>query len=261
VSLGRRISIVRAAVGSMNSRIVLLTLISTFLLFALVVAASAQTRTVGVSVGNKFRYSFIISWSSNDPSATPPSSLVENNNTEWMEISVIGISGTNVTGQTIQHYKNGTETTMDVWIDLNTGPSGNTLPYFISANLAAGDSAYTSFPFNNTWIINETVSRTYLNGARDTNHINATASSETQSFPTNMYWDKSTGVFVELMQEATNKTDAYTATSLFDIQIISPDLGTIPEFPAWISVLLILIALTSAKTVIARQRHPTKTLR
>lgn len=239
----------------MNRRLVLLTLISMFLLFALVVAASAQTRTVGVSVGNKFRYSVNISWTSDDPNATPPSSLVDNNNTEWMEISVTGISGTNITGQTIQHYKNGTETTTDVWIDLNSGPSGNTAPYFISANLATGDSAYTSFPFNTTWIINETVSRTYLSSARDTNHINATASSGTQSFPTNMYWDKSTGVFVEFMQEATNHTDIYTETSLFDVQIISPDLGTIPEFPAWVSALLILVALTLATMVTTRQRH------
>jgi len=43
----------RAASDNVNSRIVLLTSISTFLLLALVVAASAQTRTVGVSVGNK----------------------------------------------------------------------------------------------------------------------------------------------------------------------------------------------------------------
>lgn len=259
MSLGRKISIAHAAVGSMNSRIVLLTLISTLLLFALVVAASAQIRVVGVSVGNKFRYSFNISWSSNDPSATPPSSLVDNNNTEWMEISVTGISGTNITGQTIQHYKNGTETTADVWVDVDTGPSA--LPYFISANLAAGDSAYTSFPFNTTWIMNETVPRAYFFGARDTNHMNTTASSGTQSFPTNMYWDKSTGVFVEFLQEATNKTDAYTATSLIGIQIISSDLWTVPEFPTWISALLTLIALTSATMVIARQRHSKSSFR
>ncbi len=43
----------------MNCRIVLLSLISAFLLLAFVVEASAQTRTVGVSVGNTFTYSAI----------------------------------------------------------------------------------------------------------------------------------------------------------------------------------------------------------
>ncbi len=119
----------------MNSRIVLLNLISTFLLLALVVAASAQTRTVGVIVGNKFRYSFAASWSSDDPSATPPSYLVDFNDTQWLEITITAISGTNITGQTTAHYKNGTENTGGVWVDVNTGPGNNVVSLFISAHL------------------------------------------------------------------------------------------------------------------------------
>ena len=95
----------------MNSRIVLLSLTATFLLFALVVAASAQTRTVGVSVGNTFTYGVTASWSSNDTTATPPSYIVDANNTQSGELSITAISGTNVTVQTTTLYKNSTETT------------------------------------------------------------------------------------------------------------------------------------------------------
>jgi hypothetical protein len=239
----------------MNSRIMLLNLISTFLLLALVVAASAQTRTVGVSVGNKFRYSVTVNWSSNDPSSKPSSYLVDANNTQWLEVTITAISGTNITGQTTKHYKNGTEITMGGWVDVNTGGGENITSVIISANLAAGDSVYPSSPYN----INETVPRTYLSGVRDTNHLNTTYSSGTQSYPSNLYWDKSTGVGVEQLQEATNKTGTYTTTASLDTQIISSDVWNVPEFPTWTPTLLILIALTSAIIVIARQRQPART--
>jgi hypothetical protein len=240
----------------MNSRIVLLNLISTFLLLALAVATSAQTRTVGVIVGNKFRYSFAASWGSNDPSATPPSYLVDFNDTQWFEITISAISGTNITGQTTAHDKNGTENTGGVWLDVNTGPSKNVVSFFISANLVPGDSVYTSSPYN-TWKINETVPRAYLSGVRETNHFNMASSSGTYSSSNNVYWDNSTGVLVEVLVETTNQTSAYTTTWSEDIQIISSNVSgwTVPEFPTWTPALLILIALTSATIVIARQRQ------
>jgi hypothetical protein len=244
----------------MKGRILLLNLISTFLLLALVMAASAQTRTVGVSVGNKFRYSATVSWSSNDPNATPPSYLVDINDTQWLEVTITTISSTHTTGQITRHYKNATETTPGGWIDADTGNGENLTAFVISANLAAGDSVYTSSPYN-TWIINETVPRTYLSGVRDTNHLNITSSSGTESYRSNFYWDKSTGASVETLQETTNQTDAYTTTWSSDFQIISSDVWTIPEFPTWPLLPLILIALTSATMVIARQRQPKRPFR
>lgn len=235
----------------MNSRIVFFTLISTFLLFALVVEASATTRTVGVSVDDKFRFGIIVSWSSNDPSAKPPSGLVDANNTEWGEFTVTGISGTNITGQETTHYKNGTEITTGGWIDVNTG-GGNATMFIISANLAKGDSLYTSS--YSSWFINETVPRTYSSSVRETNHLNLTSSSGTVSGHYNMYWDKTTGVLVEQLQEITNQTGTYTTTWSEDVQIISSTVWIVPEFPAWTSA-LILIAVTSATIVIARQRQ------
>jgi hypothetical protein len=234
----------------MNGRIVLLNLMATFLLLALVGAASAQTRTVGVSVGNKFRYSIVVSWNSTDPSAKPSSNLVEDNNTQWVEVNVTGISGTTITTQGTYHYKNDTEMTTGGWKDVNTG-AGNMSAFVISANLTAGDSVYAS----PSWIINETVPRTYSGVERDTNHSNMTSSSGTQITGYNMYWDKSTGVLVETLQETTNQTGAYTTTWSEDFQIISSDVWTVPEFPAWTPALLILIVLTSATIVIARQRQ------
>ena len=244
----------------MNIRIALLNLIATFLLLALVMEASAQPRTVGVSVGNTFTYSPTVSWSSNDSTATPPSYLVEFNDTQWEEFTVTAISGTNITMQATTDYKNGTEITTGGWVDVNTGDTENMSEEVISANLAARDSVYTSSPYN-SYVINDTVIRTYLSGERDTNHINL-ASSGTPSYSNDLYWDKTTGVLVEVVQDVTNQTGGYTTTWSLDIQITSSNVWTVvPEFPTWTSTLLIFIAFTSATIAIAGQKQPKRTFR
>jgi hypothetical protein len=239
----------------MGKKIVLSTLILLFFLFATVMKVSAQTRTVGVRVGNSFKYSVSVNWSSNDPNATPDSNLVNDNNTLWGELTITGISGTNITVQSTTDYKNGTEVTMGGWKDVNTGATNmSMLPSIISANLTAGDSVYASSSYT-SWIINETVSRTYSDVTRDTNHMNIPPSNNTQNTAYDFYWDKSTGVFIETLLENTNQTGTYTTTWSEDVQIISSTNWTVPEFPEWTSALLILIAVTSATIVITRQRQ------
>src|SRR5512136_2450538 len=121
----------------MKGKIALFNLLSLFLVFAPVVIASAQTRTVGVSIGNKWRWDSTANWSSDDPNATIPYYLADVNDTEWSEITITAISDTNVTGQGTKHYWNGTETTMDGWVDVDTG-EGNLTLFLISANLTVG---------------------------------------------------------------------------------------------------------------------------
>jgi hypothetical protein len=240
----------------MNNRIVSLSLMLTFLLFALATAASAQTRVAGVSVGNKFKYSLSVSWGSNDPNATPSQDIIDQNNTEWAQLEVTAVSGTNITAQMTAHYKNGTgDATRGGSIDVNTGVGQNFTGFVISANLGVGDSLYNSSTFN-AMIINDTMSRSYASGARATNHINVTmpiGGGVNQTV--NDYWDKSTGVLVEGLIETVNQTATYTTTSLVHIQITSSDVWTVPEFPTWAPVLLILIVITSGTMIIAKQRR------
>jgi hypothetical protein len=248
----------------MNRRTVLLNLISTLLLFALVVAASAQTRTPAVSAGNTFTYSYTVNWNSNDPNATVPSDLVGINETQWAKVSVTAVSGTNVTGTLTTHYKNGTETTNDGWVDVDTG-DGNLTTLFISAGLVPGDSMYTGVQFN-TYFINETVPRTYPGGARDTNHINVTSASSSSiignlSDTTNFYWDQSTGALVELSTAKSNQTGTYLTTWSEEMQITDSNVWTVPEFPTLTVTLITLIALTSVTVLIARQRQHRRPLR
>ena len=245
----------------MGKKIVLSILVLLFLVLSTVMNVSAQTRTVGVNVGNLFRYSVSISWSSNDPNAKPDPSVVNENATQWLQFAVTAISGTNITARLTTHFKNETETTTNGWEDVNTGDYQILAGLFISVNLKPGDSLYNSSTYNRAFI-NETISRTYSSGVRDTDQFNAITTSGTLNYSSNYYWDKLTGVMVESQAETVNQTGKYTTTSSSDVQIISSDLWTVPEFPNWTATLVILILLTPTVLVLSKRRpvkHRSKT--
>jgi hypothetical protein len=217
----------------------------------------SSLRTAGVNVGNKFRYNVTSTWSSDDPNATSPSYIADFNKTQWIEVTVVAISGTNMTGKFTQHFFNGTEPTADGWADVDIG-NGTLSRFFISANLSAGDTMYNSSEYS-TRFINETVPRTYLGGVRDTNHVNTTSHDGTNT-SYSFYWDKLTGVLVDQFVENIYQTGNYTYSWAMEMQIISSDLWVVPEFSAWTPALLMLIALASATVIIARHRTRFRTL-
>jgi len=243
----------------MNGKIGLLTFVAVFLLSAMVVTSvAAQPRVPGVAEGNWFKYSTIdINWSSNHPNATfPPPGyewLEEMNETEWMRMSVVDVSGTNITFQTTGHYKNGNEETSGGYIDVETGDEENATFMAIAANLEADDTIYASGPYS-TMKINETIVRTYPDEVRDTNHLNWTfedswTDDDTEYYyyyTMNFYWDKETGIIVEDSFEEINQTGEYTTTWSAFSRITESDVWVAPEFPTWTSILLTFIVLTAA---------------
>ena len=241
----------------MNRKIILLTLVSVFSLSAIIVTSRAQTRTVGVSEGDWFKYGDIsFDWSSNDPNATI--SDPEWNETEWMMISIVNVSGTNIAGQKTAHYKNGTEETSGGYVDIDTGDGENATTMIISADLGVNDILYTSGEFS-TWKINETVVRTYPGGVRDTNHLNMTFELSYMEFyqymSMNYYWDKSTGMIVEMCVEEIHQTGDYVTNASLGFRITESNLWTVPEFPSFIILPLFMIT-TLLAIVVYRRKHP-----
>ena len=250
----------------MKKKTVLLTLVSVFLLSAMVVTSVvAQPRIVGVSVGDWFKYGDItVNWSSNDPNATFPPPGYEwmemINETEWIKMTVENVSGTNITLPTLYHYKNGTEEASGGYVDIDTGDGENVTLNIISANLDANDTVYAS-GYLSTWKINETIVRTYPDGVRNTNHLNMTSeqswtSNETEYYfyhSTNFYWDKSTGIIVEESFEDINQVGELLTTWSLLIRITESNVWVVPEFPTWTSILLILIVLTIAVVIYKRR--------
>jgi len=143
----------------MNDKKILMTLIALSLLalprlmLTVSVAQESPERIVGVRVGDWVKYGdFLATYESDDPSAqTPPADLVEHNNTEWVRSTVESISGTKITFQTVTHYKNGTDMSSTLYVDINTG-DGEGAHMFISANLTALDNIYNSTEYDDTWI-------------------------------------------------------------------------------------------------------------
>ena len=235
----------------MHRKLILLTLVSLFILSAMVVTlAVAQPRTVGVTLGDWFKYGDITgSWSSNDPDAVFP--LLELNETEWMFMSVEDVAGTTITFQSTWHFTNGTEKTESGHIDIDTGDGNMTLSA-ISANLNANDTIYSS-PGYSTQKINETMTRTYPDGVRDTNYWNMTGEYNVTGFyqyiSQNWYWDRASGIFVEMAQEYASQTENYTTTWSVQLRITESNVWVIPEFPPFLILPLFMIATLLAVMV------------
>jgi hypothetical protein len=211
--------------------------------------AQAQT-VVGVSQGNVFEYDIVSHWDSLF-SDTVPAELLELNQTQWIRVTVTGVSGSTISTRVITHYRNGTEIGSDGSCNIDTGenPGG---PPFISTNLDKNDLVNPSAA--EAWYINETVTRTYKGGARETNHLNVEFtgnSSDVGEFSTvyDYYFDKSTGVLVEYTSEL-----SYTGlTSITQSKITSSNVWVIPEFPS-VTILSLFIVMTLFIAVAAKKR-------
>lgn len=241
-------------------KVVLSTLIVMFLLFVMVVPASAQLRTVGVEVGDWFMYGDVAAqWISNDPNAVTPSIYKSINEAVWMKMIIATVSGTIVSAQQITHWKNGTETSLDGWIDIDTGEGENFNDFLVSANLVPGDSEYSSSSYS-TLIINYTTSENNLGSWRLVNHFNATYSSNSDSTlysgSVQYLWDRSTGVAIEVSHLFSYQTGSYKSTLSYHFRMTASNV--VPEFPTWTAMLLMLIVLIPVIVALSKRR-PLKT--
>lgn len=241
-----------------------------FILASVLVVASVianPDRTVGVSVGDWFKYEDItVTWSSNDPNASKVwygMDLEMYNQTEWVKVEITGVSGTNVTIQGIQHFKDGTEEISDGWVDIDTGDGVNATSMIVGANLNEGDPIYTAGEYSN-WFINETITREYPgpDSSRETNHINMTYAYNytippdidiNYFYSMNFYWDTTTGVIVEDSFEMINQTGEYLTAWSMAFKITESNVWIVPEFPnliAW----LIVIGTATAVLIFGKRR-------
>lgn len=193
----------------MNKKLAITISLLVVLCFSLAGSALAQTVVPGVKAGDFFAYSITTHWSTTNSSLSPPVYLVYSNQTKWYNVSVSDVSGTNVTATNIWEYYNGSQNFARVDLEVENG----------TLNLATGETAFTGFyPANlntNDLLrplapegprINETITRDYASGKRDTNVFNysyqvylvtdldnSTIGNETLTY----YIDKETGVLVE----------------------------------------------------------------
>jgi len=211
-------------------KIFMLSLIATLefigIMYIPVIVGQEPPRVPGVKAGDFFRYGNLTAvWSGGEPIS---SGIEDWNNTEWIQVEVKTVSGTNVTYEFRMHFKNGSDYIIEEWIDVNSGPKpfsiGEMLsPFFISANLQAGDPVYNTTHLRfSRWIINETISKSYLGTLMEVNHVNITEDqAPNQIVYRNLYWEKKSGVLMEadLIYEYPSKGGTFKLR--FEIVLIS----------------------------------------
>ena len=159
------------SVIDMNKKLTIALPLLAFLVFGLVGQTLAQTRLPGVHQEDYFIYDITSHWSSSNASLSVPPYLLGINDTRWYNVTVSGVQGINVTARTAQHFANGTDDNRLITLDVDSGSIYFMYGFqgFFDANLTVGELLRPSG--NSTVTINQTISRDYVSGKRDTNVV------------------------------------------------------------------------------------------
>jgi hypothetical protein len=241
------------------------------LCFGLVGQTVAQTRVPGVQAGDHFTYTVSTSWSSDNLTARVPTILLEMNNTLWYKVSVSGVSCSNVTTTDVWHFVNGTEVPSLVVQDVDSGSMYYMTGFggIVGANLGVNDLLHPSGD-DLLWV-NQTISRNYASGKRDTNVVmgsypledstNNTIGTENVAY----YFDKATGVLVELrdaMEYVNPKENGSVIWMLRDTNLwtVSAFSLTLPlPMPILLAIIaVIIVAIASVIFYRKRRNHKKK---
>jgi len=224
----------------------------------------AQTRVPGVVVGDSFKYTYTLDMNVGglSPSSFPDifQALIDQaKSIDWVQINITKVSGTTVTAQMLMQFENGTQQSDTGTTDVSTG-QGNLTMFLIAANLNAKDQIYQG---NDDAIINQTITRTYLSGARQVNREEITmnysvtpeelegfgiADPLQQTNSQDTYWDQQSGSLVELSYKMVTRSDLVNAdisvnVALVESNVYSAD-STVPEYPVTIFVIIALAVST-----------------
>lgn len=180
----------------------------------------------GVRKGDEFTYDLKGYWSSNDPEATIPENLPQINMTDWFKVTITDVNGADITIETGWHFNNGTEITGTGNINVETGIHYPTNGFWgiYASNLKANDFVRPTGPDRST--INQTSTRNYASGIRETNRISLEIKYYDANDPTytttwteymNTHFDKQIGILVELRDTSVYTNPDQTITLLWTI--------------------------------------------
>ena len=239
-------------------------LFSIFMLSALPVPSLSQDATVGVSVGDWFRYEpKILDWIVEPGVPFPPDEYTEflytYNVTDWEKYTITDIDGSIVTFEVLSHLSDGTETTAQLSIDITSDQS---YFYVIEANLESGDQLRDEFYlfdflYYPPRYLNDSISIDYETGTREANVLDyehPTVNME-DSIHSTMLWDKETGVLVKyntVMNNTSSLGDKYFV--IYEIELVEANLWVIPEFPTGTVMLVVFVAVTVSIAIYRRKK-------
>ena len=238
----------------MNKKTVVATFLIFLVSFTVIGSASAQTQqvSVGVSPGNVFQYDLTFYWTSTNPADVVPAYLVEQNQTDYFQLTVETTTSTTVVLQTEWKLLNGTALNSTDVAEVSSGITGSIYAY--AANLTAGGLLFpsaTDLPY----LINNTVFRSYPSGFRETNHIavnNTNIEGGVYSYM-DLYFDKQTGIVVEYTLTGVSSATP-NQTVVQHLVLKDSNAWVVPEFPSML-VLPLFVAATALAVVLLKKKQ------
>ena len=203
---------------------VLLSTLSLLLLVMMLIPSLSQALTVGIQVGDWFKYEGeLVSWVADPGVPIPPNEyateVLTYNTTDWFRYTVTAIDGGNVTFEVVTHWSNGTETTDPE--PLVDDMENSFTMMCISTDLGPGDQVrpeynwFDVFGFDWIWgvrTLNATVEDPYADGTRTANVLDWWHPPLFGGDPTTRqvyHWDEATGILT--LYETHSSGDAYDA--------------------------------------------------
>ncbi len=162
---------------------------------------------VGVHVGNIFTYKLTGESVLGSVDAVTPAYLSEYNDTDYYQITITAVIGTNVSFNTIWRFTNGTEITSPQTLDISSGPPRDSTGFWAiyPSNLKVSDLLRpTGFDGQ---IVNATNTQAYGSISRQTNFWQIESQFRDSNDPTGntmqdnyigVYFDQQTGMLINL---------------------------------------------------------------
>ena len=241
----------------LKANITIILIVSLF--FMTIQTASAQDIVAGVKPGDQFTYSVTGSYSSDAPSDLPPE-VVNAAESVYFKVTIVNVSNPIVGYMWLWHFINGTEQTGDGNVNLEI-PSESVGPFWpiVSANLTVSQLIHPHFGVPTYF--NETIMWTYTNYTRETNRLNTqsyeqnnqTAITQYRFVNTDIYFDKLTGMLVQLNEEVQYQSPDFTTTITW--KLIGQNvwtfssIGSYPPAPFFSLPLIIAIVVVVAVLV------------
>ena len=235
-------------------RVIAVVILLTLLSPVMIAPARALILSPGVEIGEVFYYDISAFWSSSDEYASIPTEITDYNKTDSFEVRISNVTESSVRVFWAIYFTNESYYGDYGLVDVDTGEGYGSFVAIIAGNLNAGELIH---PLGSDAItINQTLTKSYESGNRDTNRILLEYSNSTTGATErdDLYFDKTLGILVESHETVTYTDGESTTTTTVSWEIKSSNAWVIPEFPSAM-ILPLLMAVTMVAAIAYKRKH------